>query len=151
MHMGNELKRDSCPPQLCSQKRLFLDTIPILISLLFVAVLSGSLFSAAGMDTVVIILIEVVLWGAVYAMMLMMFRKMYKRIAESYISVCAFGVCGICPMGARSKEFALPYSQIQKITAKGNRLVIKAPGLNAAFTLGDAPGTCALIQSKMMH
>ena len=151
MQLGNELKRDFCPPKLCSQKRLFADSIPVLLALVFVGFFSGSMLSAAGMDTVVILLIEVVLWGAVYAMMLMMFRKMYQRIAESYISVCDFGVCGICPMGVKSKQFALPYNQIQKITAKGNRLMIKAPGLNAAFTLGDAPGTCALIQSKMMH
>lgn len=150
MQMGNELKRDFCPPKYCSQGNAFADSIPTLIAVVLVAFFSGSLFDASGMDFAMTLVIEIVFAAALYGFAFVMFRGMKKRLAETYISVCENGVCGICPQnGYKNREFFLLYSEISKVAVKGERLLLHSPKGNVALTLQNAGETSALIQTKV--
>ena len=148
--MGNEVKRDFCPPKYCAQGSAFADSIPTLIAVIIVAFFSGNLFNASGMDLAITLVIEVVFAALLYGFTFVMFRGMKKRLAETYISVCENGVCGICPKnGYKNREFSLLYSQITKVVVKGERLFLYSRKGNVVLTLQSAGETCALIQNKI--
>lgn len=150
MQLGNELKRDFCPPKYCSQGSVFSESIPTLIAVVIVAFFSGNLFNASGMDMAITIVIEIVFAALLYGFTFIMFRKMKKRLAETYISVCEKGVCGICPQnGYKNRAFSLCYSEITKVVVKGERLFLYSEKGNVVLTLQGAGETSALIQNKM--
>jgi len=150
MEFGNELARDTCPEKYCAQKNVFIESLPTLIAVVIVAFFSGNLFNSSGMSQVTVIVIELVFVFVMYALMYTMFRGMKKRLAETYISVCDYGVRGICPKnGFANREFALNYGEITKIQAKGDRLFLQTQKGNVVLTLHNAAEISALIQSKM--
>ena len=148
--MGNELKRDFCPPKYCATKNVFAESIPTLIAVVIVAFFSGNMFSAGGMDMAVTIIIEIVFAAVLYGFSFLLFRGMKKRMAETYISVCENGVCGICPKnGYKNREFSLRYNEITKVNAKGERLVLNSRKGNVVLTLQSAGETAEMIKAKM--
>lgn len=150
MELGIELKRDACPPKYCSQGSAFADSIPTLIAVVIVAFFSGNLFNAGGMDFAITLVIEIVFAALLYGFTFIMFRGMKKRLAETYISICEHGVCGICPQnGYKNREFSLLYGEITKVAVKGERLFLYSRGGNVVLTLQSAGETSALIQNKI--
>ena len=150
MQLGNELKRDACPAKYCSQGNLFVESLPVLAASLIVAFFSGNLFQASGLDLVVTLAIEAVFVILMYGLMFLLFRGTKKRLAETYISLCENGICGVCPKnGFANRNFSLYYSQIRKVTIRADRLVLQTSEGNIALTLQDAAGTGAFIQSKI--
>ena len=147
--MGKELRRAFCPPKYCKQGSVFAESLPTLVALVIVAFFSGSLFQAGGVNFAITVVIEILFAGLMYGFFFLFFRGMKKRLGETYISVCENGVCGVCPVnGFKNREFSLLYSQIDTITAKGERLIINAKEGNVVLTLENAPGICSLIQAK---
>ena len=150
MQLGNELKRDFCPPKYCSQGSVFVESIPTLIAVVIVAFFSGNLFNASGMDLAITLVIEIIFAALLYGFTFIMFRGTKKRLAETYISVCENGVCGICPQnGFKNREFSLLYSEITKVVVKGERLFLYSRKGNVVLTLQSAGETSALIQTKI--
>lgn len=148
--MGNELKRDSCPPKHYSHGSIFAESIPTLIALILVTLFSGSLFQTSGMDMAVTIAIELVFASALYSFTFFLLRGAKKRLAETYISVCENGVCGICPQnGYKNREFSLYYGEITKLVVKKERLFLYSKKGNVVLTLQNAGETSALIQAKL--
>ena len=148
--MGNELKRDFCPPKHCSQGSVFSESVPSLIALVIVTFFSGRLFQTSGMDIAVTIVIEIVFASVLYGLVFTMLRGMKKRLAETYISVCENGVCGICPKnGYKNREFSLEYSEITKVTVKGEQLFLYSEKEKVVLTLQSAGETSALIQARI--
>lgn len=150
MQLGNELKRDFCPLKYCSQGSVFAESIPTLIAVVIVAFFSGNLFNASGMDLAITLVIEIIFAALLYGFTFIMFRGMKKRLAETYISVCENGICGICPQnGFKNREFSLLYSEITKVIVKGERLFLYSRKENVVLTLQNAGETSALIQTKI--
>ncbi len=147
--MGNEIKRDMCPEKYYAKGSIITDSIPTIIALVIVAFFSGNLFNGSGLNIAITILIEAVFVCLMYGFIFIMFKGMKKRLAETYISVCENGVCGICPLnGYKNKTFELSYNEITKMVVKGERLFLYSQKGNVALTLRDAAGTAALIKSK---
>ena len=147
--MGNEIKRDVCPEKYYAKGSVIKDSIPTVIALVIVAFFSGSLFNGSGMDMAITILIEAVFVCGMYGLVCLLFKGMKKRLAETYISVCENGVCGICPLnGYKNKAFELAYDEITKMVVKGERVFLYSKKGNVALTLKDAADTAALIKSK---
>lgn len=147
--MGNEIKRDMCPEKYCSTASVFKDSISTMIALVIVAVFSGSFFNESGLDIAVTIIIEVTVVALFYGLIFILFKGMKKRLAETYISVCENGICGVCPMnGFKNRTFQLSYDEINKMVVKGERLFLYSQKGNVALTLNDAPGTAELIKAK---
>lgn len=147
--MGNEIKRDSCPAKYCDKGSLIKDSLSTLAAALIVAYFSGNLFHASGLNIAVTILIEAAVVLVLYGMTFFLFKGVKKRLAETYISVCEGGICGICPQnGFKNKEFSLTYDQISKLTVRGDRLILHSQQGVVNLTLTDAAGTAALIRSK---
>lgn len=150
MELGKEIKKDFCPPKYCTKGSIIKDSIPTLVALALVTFFSGNLFYASGLELVVTIIIEVAVAVLLYGLMFLMLRGMKTRLAETYISVCENGVCGICPKnGFKNREFSILYSDIRKVSAKGDRFILYASKGNVTLTLQDAEATCAQIQQKM--
>lgn len=147
--MGNEIKRDACPEKYYGKGSALKNCIPVAIAWLLVALSTGALLNQGGLEAAVVIIIEVVLFCAVMVLFYFLFKGQAKRLAESYISVCENGVCGVCPQnGFKNKNFELAYNEITKMAVKGQRLALYAPKGNVYLTLTDAAGTAALIKSK---
>lgn len=150
--MGNEIKRDMCPEKYYAKGSIITDSIPSFIALVIVAFFSGNLFNGSGLNIAITILIEAVFVCLMYGLIFIMFKGMKKRLAETYISVCENGVCGICPLnGYKNKTFELSYNEITKMAVKGERLFLYSKNGNVALTLTDASGTAALIKSKNVN
>lgn len=150
MELGNELRRDACPPKYCAQESVFQELIPVLIAAAIVAFFSGNLFRASGMDFAIILVIEIGVVALLCGLAFVMFRGVKKRLKETYISVCANGVCGICPQnGLKNREFSLRYHEITKVTVKGERLFLYSKKGNVGLTLQHAGEISALIQTQM--
>ncbi len=147
--MGRELKRDACPEKYCTSGNFVRESVPIIISLVLVSIFSGSLFKSSGLSTVITILIEVVFIVVFYGFFYVFFSGMKKRLAQTYISVCENGVCGVCPLnGFNNRTFELFYYEITKMVVKGERLFLYSKKGNVALTLKDAQGTASIIKSK---
>lgn len=146
--MGNEIKRDMCPEKYYAQGSVFKESVPTIIALIIVAFFSGDMFNRGGIDIVVTIIIEaavvLILYGAIF-----MFLKGNKtRLAQTYISVCEYGVCGVCPLnGYKNKNFWLLYNEISDVSIKRDRLFINSDKGKVILTLRDAEGTASLIRN----
>lgn len=126
------------------------ESIPTMIALLIVAFFSGNLFNGSGVNMVITILIEFIFMSLMYGFVFFMLKGMKTRLAETYISVCENGVCGICPLnGYKNKTFELSYGEITKVVRKGERLFLYSGKGNVVLTLKDAAGTAALIQEHI--
>ena len=148
MYLSNEIKRDSCPQKHCVKGNTIKDSIPTIIALIIVAFFSGSLFNGSGMDMALTIIIEVLFVGLMYGFVFLMFENMKKRLAETYISLCEEGFCGICQAGFKNRKFEHSYSDIKRVLVKGERLFIYPANGVIALTLNDAAGVAAIIKSK---
>ncbi len=148
MNLGNEIKRDSCPQKYCAKSSVIKDSIPTIIALVIVAFFSGSLFNGSGMDIAVTIIIEVLFVVLMYGFVFLMFGNMKKRLAETYISLCEEGFCGVCQAGFKNRNFEHSYSDIKRILVRGERLFIYPEVGVIALTLNDATGVAELIKSK---
>lgn len=147
--MGNEIKRDVCPEKYCAVGSVVKDSIPVLISIVLVAVFSGNLFNGAGLAMLPVVLVEAVVVLLMYGLYCLMLRGAKKRLAETYISVCENGVHGVYPLnGYKNAPFELSYSSVTGVTAKGERLILTSGRKKIVLTLKDAKGTAALIQEK---
>lgn len=147
--MGEELKRDCCPEKYCAKGSVIKDSIPTIVALVIVAFFSGDLFIGSGLSSVVTILIEIVFVLLMYSVIFVMFKGMKQRLAETFISVCENGVCGVAPLnGYKNKTFSLTYAELTKLVVKGERLFLYSKNETVALTLQDAAGTAALIKSK---
>lgn len=147
--MGNELKKDVCPEKYCAKSSIIKDSIPTIIAILVVAFFSGSFFNNSGLNIAVTIVIEAAFVILLYSIFYIFMSGMKKRWAETYISVCENGVCGICPLnGYKNKTFELYFNEITKITVKGERLFLYSQKGVVALTLKDANGTAKIIKSK---
>ena len=147
MDFGSQIKRDSCPEKYWKKGNFFVDILPVFAASLVVAVLSGDMFTGGGLHIAATIAIEAVVVLALTGTMYFITNGQKKRFAQTYISVCEGGVQGVCPVsGFKCKDFAIPYSQIQKVTAKGDRLTIVSAQGTYIVTVGDAQNTCTLIQ-----
>ena len=150
--MGNEIKRDMCPEKYYAKGSIIKDSIPTIIALVIVAFFSGNLFNGSGLNVAITILIEAVFVCLMYGFIFFMFKGMKTRLAETYISVCENGVCGVCPLnGYKNKTFELSYNEITKMVVKGERLFLYSNKGNVALTLRDAAGTAAHIKSKNVN
>lgn len=148
--MGNEILRDSCPEKYCKKGNLFIDALPVLIASVVVAYFSGTLFKGSGMQTVIIIVIEVVVILGLYGIFYFFMNGMKKRLAETYISVCDNGICGVCPInGYKNREFSHTYSEITNVTVKGERIFIDTASGRIALTLNNALAVAQAINSKL--
>ncbi len=148
MNLGNEIKRDSCPQKYCAKGSIIKDSIPTIIALVIVAFFSGTLFNDSGMDMALTIIIEVLFAGLMYGLVFLMFANMKKRLAETYISLCEEGFCGICQAGFKNRNFEQSYFDIKRVLVKGERLFIYPATGVIALTLNDAAGVAAIIKSK---
>lgn len=147
--MGNELKRDVCPPKYCAKGSVIKDTIPSVLALVVVALYSGNLFRQSGMDIAVTLMVEILFVALLYGFVFLMMKGIKKRLAETYISVCEEGVQGICSAnGFKNKSFALAYGEITKMTVKGERLFLYSAKGTVALTLTDVPGIAQAIREK---
>ncbi len=145
--MGYEIARDVCPQKYYAKGSVIKDTIPTIIALIIVAFFSGSL--SFEINAIVTIIFEIVFVCITYGFIFILFKGMKKRLAETYISVCENGVCGICPLnGYKNKNFELFYNDITKMVVKGERLFLYSKKGNVALTLMNAAATSALIKSK---
>ena len=150
MQLGNELKKDTCPEKYCKQGSFVAESLPILVSSLIVAFFSGNLFQASGVSVAVTVAVEAVFVAVIYGMFFFFMKGMKKRLAETCICVCEGGVLGICALnGFKNRQFCLPYSQITRMEVKKDRLFLYGAKERVILTLKDAPGTAALIQSKL--
>ncbi len=148
MNLGNEIKRDSCPEKYCAKGSIIKDSIPTVIALVIVAFFSGNLFSGSGLNIAITIIIEAVFVCGMYALVYLAFGGMKKRLAETYISLCENGLCGICQAGRKNRSFEYSYSDIKRISVKGERLFIYPETGVIALTLKDAAGVATIIKSK---
>lgn len=147
--MGSEIKRDMCPEKYYAKGSIVKDSIPTIVALVAVAFFSGNLFNGSGLNSVITILIEAVFVCLMYGFIYIMSKGMKTRLAETYISVCENGVCGVCPLnGYKNKTFELSYIEITKMVVKGERLFLYSAKGNVALTLRDAAGTASLIKNK---
>lgn len=146
MNFGQQIKKDSCPEKYWKKGNFFVEFLPALASSLLVAFLSGNLFYNGGISLVVTIVIEAIVVLGLTGFMYLLTSGTKKRFAQTYISVCEGGVQGVCPAGFKVREFAVPYAQIQKVTAKGDRLTLVSAQGTFIVTVGDAQNTCTLIQ-----
>lgn len=152
MDMGNEIRRDTCPQKYTKKGSFIKDSLPIIISLLVVAFFSGNLFVGSGMNTVLVVVIEIIIVLALYGVFYVFLGKMKKRQAETYISICEKGICGICPLnGYKNKSFTLYYNEIARVNVKGERLFVYSPKGNVSLTLNDAAGSAALITGFLQN
>lgn len=151
--MGNEIKRDMCPEKYWGKGSVAKNVLPILISLIIVDLFTGTLFvNGASVDLAVTIIMDAVVTLAFCGVFTFVFKKASKSLAETYISVCEYGVCGICPInGYKNREFELAYDEITKLTVKGERLFLYSSKGNVTLTLKDAAGTAELIKSKNVN
>lgn len=148
--MGNEILRDSCPQKYCKKGNLFVDALPVLLAAIVVAYFSGSLFKGGGMEATVIIIIEAVFIFGIYGIFYVLMGGMKKRLAETYISVCDNGICGICPInGYKNREFSSTYSEITKVTVKGERIFIDTASGRITLTLNNASAAADVINLKI--
>ncbi len=78
----------------------------------------------------------------------MLLKGNKTRLAQTYISVCDYGVCGVCPMnGYKNKNFWLLYNEISDVSVKGEKLFINSNKGKVILTLRDAVGTASLIRN----
>ena len=147
--MGNEIKRDQCPEKYYAKGNVLKDSIPVLIAIIVVAFLSGNMFRSSGLNMAVTIAIEAVVVLLFYGLFSLVFKGVKQRQAQTYISLCENGVCGICPLnGYKNRDFSLLYSEITKMTLKGDSLVLYSPKGNVVLNLTDPTGVAAIIRSK---
>ena len=147
--MGDEIKRDRCPEKYCSKGSVIKDSIPTLIAILVVAYFSGDLFRAGGIGAAAVIVIEAVVVFGFYGLLYLFMSGIKKRLAETYISVCENGICGVCPInGYKNREFSHTYSEITKVIVKGERIFIDTVSGRIALTLNDTKGVGEIINSK---
>ena len=147
--MGTELKRDTCPMKYCKKGSLLGDSLPVIGAMIIVALFSGNLFISAGINTIVSIIIEAVFIIAIYSIFYVMFGKVKDCLAETYISVCKNGVCGICHVnGFKNVAFELTYAEITKMIVSRDRLTLFSAKGRVPLTLNDAQGVAAIIRSK---
>ena len=148
--MGNEIKRDQCPEKYCKKGNLIVDALPVLVASLLVAYFSGNLFKGSGMETAIVIIVEVVFIFGIYGLFYWLMGGMKKRLAETYISVCENGICGVCPInGYKNRSFSHTYAEITKVTVKGERMFIDTASGRIALTLNDAKGVGDIINAKI--
>ena len=147
MNLGQELKKDMCPEKYYAKGVTPSDIIPVTIALLIVAFFSGSLLNGAKINMGIIIAFESAFVLGLGAFLFFMVKGQKKRMAEVYISVCQYGICGVCHFnGFKNRPFELPYNQISAIEVKGDRIIITAQKEKAILTLTDALGTEAAIR-----
>ena len=147
--MGNEIKRDMCPEKYYAKGSVVKETFPTIIALIIFALFNGSLLNKSGINIILTIIIEIIVCCVIYVLIYFLFKGAKSRLAETYISVCENGVCGICgAKGYKNKNFDLLYSEIDKLVVKGERLFLYSKKGTVILTLKDAPGTSALIMSK---
>ena len=71
-------------------------------------------------------------------------------MAQTYISVCENGVCGVCTAnGFKNKPFSMVYGEITQVKVKGERLLLYRGKERVELTLNDAAATGELIQQKI--
>lgn len=147
--MGNEIMRDKCPEKYCSKGSVIKNSIPTIIAVLLVAYFSGDLFKGSGMQTAVVIAIEVAVVVSIYGMFYLFMNGVKKRLAETYISVCENGICGVCPInGYKNREFSYTYAEVTKVTQKGERLFIDTASGRVVLTLTNATVVAELINGR---
>ncbi|MBQ6701448.1 MAG: hypothetical protein IJN17_00665 [Clostridia bacterium] len=150
MNLGNEIKRDSCPEKYYKSKGFAKDVLPILIPLAVIGIISGILMGTSGAGIIITLVIEALFVGLGTAFLLIFISGSKKRLSQQHISVCDNGICGVCPLsGSKNRRFEHAYSEITKISTKGDRLVIYTEKGNVSVTVSDADATAALIDSKI--
>ncbi|MBQ7121120.1 MAG: hypothetical protein IJO03_02530 [Clostridia bacterium] len=151
MNLGNEILRDSCPQKYTEQGNLFKETLPVIVMLVLVSLWSGSLFRGGGISGIATLVIEIIFVFGMYAFVFFVFKGSKKRLAETYISICENGVCGVCPLnGFKNRDFCVYYGSITNVKAKKDQLFIYSAGSKTAvFTLHNASAAAALIQSRL--
>ncbi len=150
MDVGNEIKRDVCPQKYYEKGSVMKDTLSIVAVTVVISLFSGNLLEAGGLNTVVTLLIEALFVVVMYAMCHFLLKGSKVRLAETYISICENGICGVYPInGMKNGNFSLMYSEITKLSVKNDRLIIFSNKGRIILTLVDAQGSAALINSRM--
>lgn len=151
MNLGNELARDFCPEKYSSQGSIIKDTLPTAIVLVLISLWSGGLMGTSFSNIIVSIVFDVVVFCALYAFIFFLMRGVKKRLAKTYISICEYGVKGVCPYnGYKNRDYSIYYKDISKINVKKDQLFIYSKGSRTAvFTLHNAAAAAELIKSKM--
>lgn len=147
--LGNEIKKVRCPDKYCSTKFTAGDFLPILLASIVVAYFSGTLLSAGGINIILTVLIETVFVVGMCFFTNILFKGVKKRLAETYISICENGICGIWAVnGYKNAEFKALYGEITKVTYRGDRVVITTNHGKIVLTLNDVTENVALICKK---
>lgn len=147
--MGNEIKRDQCPEKYYAKGSVLKDCIPSIIILVIISFFSGNMFRQSGLNIATTIAVEAVFVILFSAFLAFMFKRIKRRQAQTYISLCENGVCGVCPLnGFKNRDFSLLYGEITKMTVKGDRLSLYSKKGNVILNLTDPAGVATIIKSK---
>ena len=149
MDLGQEILRDKCPEKYCSKNSFFSDILPILLASVVVAIMSGTMFNKAGINIFTTVVMDVLVIMFLCGLFLVLFSGVKKRLAQTYISVCEKGICGIRAInGYKNGMFEIVYADILKVTNKGERVIIETKIGKIIMTLSKAEETVNLIKEK---
>lgn len=147
IQLGNELLRDCCPKSHYSASTIVSGLLPSLIAYVLVAVFAGSLMTPA-IPLPVVVAIMAALLALLGGFMFSMFKKLAKRLSETYISVCEDGITGIVCLGQTNSTFCVRHEEISKVITGKDRIVITVPNGTLNLIVHEPEKLAELIREK---
>lgn len=150
MNMGNEILKDTCPQRFYDKSGIIKDTLPIIIAVVIVALFSGNLFSKAGINSLINLIIEVCFIFTFGIVFYFLFAKIKSKFSETYISVCENGICGVKDAGGfKNEPFCYEYWQINGVVSKGEKLLVDTVDGRFVILLENSENTARLINAMV--
>ena len=148
-NLGAEIRRSTIPQKYMTNSSLIGDIIPTAIAFLLVELYSGTLLSGT-MGAVMSFVISLIIYCIFMTIMYFVFKAMRKKQAQTYITVCEYGIYGTCARGMNLCNYVVPYSDIKSVSGKRETLRITSASCGSIIhMLPDAPEIATLIQSRM--
>ena len=147
VHLGSELLRDSCPKSHYSAASIISSILPGLIIYVLVAIFAGSLMTPS-LPLPAVVAIMVALLALLGGVMFSMFKKLAKRLSETYISVCEDGITGIVCLGQVNSTFCVRHEEISAVITGKDRIVITVPNGTLNLIVHEPEKLADLIREK---
>ena len=124
--LGSELMHDSCPKHHYSTSTIVKGMLPSAIAFLVVAAIAAFLMAKVMKPIIILIIL-----GGLFLLMLLgmttLFRGLCKRLSETHISVCEYGIEGVLCLGQTNSSFCVEYEDISRVQTGPERIVITVP------------------------
>ncbi len=148
--LGEILKTDRCPEKNCEKGGIMKDCVIVDIVMAIISVVSGNMLIKGGVGFAATVAFELVFLVAVYTAVYYIMKGSRNRLAETFINICEKGICGIRAInGYKNGDFSVAFSDIKKVTNRGERVIIHTETQKIVMILTDAKETVSMIYTMI--